>query len=160
MPKRRKKEGPRLYRLHVQIASGRASEDFVEKNPVVSRTIEIRGDQTLEDLHEAIFRAFDREDPHMYFFKVGRSMGWGGKGQRYLPDPREESDLDAVETCIEDLGLRTRSKFFYLFDFGDEWWHEVRVAGVEATAPPGKYPREVERVGKSPPQYPDVDDDY
>ena len=32
------------------------------------RTIALRGDQTLDDLHEAIFEAFDRDDPHLYSF--------------------------------------------------------------------------------------------
>ena len=57
--------GPRLYTLDVWIMTGPISKKFVKKNPKISRTIEIRGDQTLEDLHEAIFDAFDRFDPHM-----------------------------------------------------------------------------------------------
>jgi len=32
------------------------------------RRITIRGDQTLKDLHHAIFRAFDRYDEHLYAF--------------------------------------------------------------------------------------------
>jgi hypothetical protein len=32
------------------------------------RLIAMRGDQTLDDLHEAIFLAFDRFDPHLYSF--------------------------------------------------------------------------------------------
>ncbi len=34
----------------------------------VSRTIAFRGDQTLDDVHRAIFDAFDRCDPHLYAF--------------------------------------------------------------------------------------------
>ena len=52
--------GVRLYTLEVFILSGPVSEKFVKKNPVMSRTIQVRGDQTLEDLHHAIFDAFDR----------------------------------------------------------------------------------------------------
>ena len=31
----------------------------------------IRGDQTLEDLHHAIFDALGREEEHMYEFQLG-----------------------------------------------------------------------------------------
>jgi len=43
-----------IYTLDVFITSGPVSEKFVKKNPVMSRTIEIRGDQTLEELGTAI----------------------------------------------------------------------------------------------------------
>ncbi|MBS3735520.1 MAG: hypothetical protein KGY99_11480 [Phycisphaerae bacterium] len=47
--------GQRIYELEVSLFSGPVTEDFVEANPVVSRTIQIRGGQTLARLHEAIF---------------------------------------------------------------------------------------------------------
>ena len=50
----------RLYTLEVFIISGPITEKFAKKNPVISRTIQIRGDQTLADLHNAIFDAFGR----------------------------------------------------------------------------------------------------
>jgi len=50
----------RLYTLEVFLLSGPLIKKFVKKNPKVSRTIQIRGDQTLEDLHRAIFDAFDQ----------------------------------------------------------------------------------------------------
>lgn len=36
------------------------------------RTLQFRGDQTLDDLHIAIFDAFDRFDPHLYEFQFGK----------------------------------------------------------------------------------------
>ena len=44
----------RIYELEVSLFSGQVTEDFVEANPVVLRTIQIRGGQTLARLHEAI----------------------------------------------------------------------------------------------------------
>jgi hypothetical protein len=40
-----------LYTLEVFLVSGPITEEFVKHNPVVSRTVEIRGGQTLADLH-------------------------------------------------------------------------------------------------------------
>jgi hypothetical protein len=67
----RKTGDNRLYTLDVFIINGPMTRSFVKKNRVISRTIQIRGDQTLEDLHHAIFYAFGREDEHMYEFQVG-----------------------------------------------------------------------------------------
>ena len=55
-----------LYTLEVFIISGPITEKFPERNPIISRTIKIRGNQTLEDLHHAIFKAFGRlGTPHV-----------------------------------------------------------------------------------------------
>ena len=63
------------------------TEKFAKKNPEISRTIQIRGDQTLEDLHHAIFDAFDRGEEHMYEFQFGKRP-MDPKGPRYvLPTP-------------------------------------------------------------------------
>ena len=61
----------RLSTLEVFLSDGPVSEKFARKNPAVSRTIPIRGDQTLEDLHHAVFVAFDREEEHMDEFQFG-----------------------------------------------------------------------------------------
>jgi hypothetical protein len=37
------------------------------------RKIAVKGNQTLDDLHEAIFDAFDRYDEHMYSFYLLKS---------------------------------------------------------------------------------------
>src|SRR6516164_9006413 len=73
----------RLYTLEVFIISGPITEKFAKKNPVISRTIQIRGDQTLQDLHHAIFDAFGRSDEHMYEFQFGKGP-MDPKAPRYV----------------------------------------------------------------------------
>src|SRR5437868_6375872 len=62
----------RVYALKVSLISGFVSDKFAKKNPSVYRTIRIRGDQTLEELHFAIFEAYDRFDEHLYEFQFGK----------------------------------------------------------------------------------------
>src|SRR5262249_5529184 len=50
----------RLYIVEAFLLSGPITAKFAKKNPVVSRTIQLRGDQTLADLHHAIFDAYGR----------------------------------------------------------------------------------------------------
>lgn len=59
-------------------------KDFVKRIPIISRTSEIRGDQTLEELHRAIFKAFDRTEEHMYEFQVGGKGPKDPKANRYV----------------------------------------------------------------------------
>jgi hypothetical protein len=62
-----------LFTLEVTIIDGLMTEAFAKANPVISRTIEIRADQTLNQLHRAIFETFDRwDDCHLCEFHLGR----------------------------------------------------------------------------------------
>jgi Plasmid pRiA4b ORF-3-like protein len=132
------------------------------------RSIAVRSDQTLDDLHEAIYAAFDRYDEHLYSFYFPAP----GTRDRYIRDAPEythpfnteddpfDRDLkNAAETVLAKLGLTAGQRFFYLFDFGDEWWHEVTVQRVDDPVEEGTYPRVLERRGESPPQYPELDEE-
>lgn len=153
----------RLFTLDVYIISGPITEEFAKRNKVVSRTIQIRGDQTLEDLHYAIFNAFGREEEHMYEFQIGGEGPMDPEARRYvLPGafdapirgPRKP-DGDLTRTNIGSLGLKVNDVFGYWFDFGDDWWHQINVVAVGESKPRGKYPKVTKRVGENPPQYVD-----
>lgn len=156
----------RLYTLDVFIISGPLTKSFVKKNKVVSRTIQIRGTQTLEDLHHAIFNAFDREEEHMYEFQIGGEGPMDPKARRYTlhvyddgPDSEDRLAGDVEHTKVGALGLKVDDAFGYWFDFGDDWWHQVNVVAIAETAGRGKFPKVVKRVGESPPQYVDWDEE-
>jgi hypothetical protein len=155
----------RLYTLEVFLLSGPITEQFAKRNPVVSRTIQIRGDQSLEDLHHAIFDAFGRFDEHMHEFQFGKGP-MDPKAPRYdLPSafegPGGEDNPPAGRvdtTTIASLDLKVGDRFGYWFDFGDDWWHQINVEAVEDKVPRGKVPKVTKKVGKSPPQYADEDE--
>lgn len=153
---------PLIYRFHVEIIGGPVTDAFVRRNPEPpSRVIELRGTDTLEALHWAIFRAFDREDAHCYQFELGGKKPMDRKASVYsieacCDDPRAH---DATTTRVDALPLREGQTMLYWFDFGDDWWHSVTLLAKEQ--PPAKkikYPRVVERKGESPPQYADWDE--
>ncbi len=131
------------------------------------RLIEIRGDQTLDDLHQAIFSAFERDDEHLYSFYLPKP---GTRGRARLAGAREFThpscvdsfgdQKDASETTLDDLCPRVRGKFEYLFDFGDSWWHEITVESKSTDLDEGNYPRVVKKRGKAPPQYEDPDSEW
>jgi len=155
----------RIYTLDVFLLHTPVSKAFAKKKTGLSRTIQILGDQTLEDLHQAIFDAFGRWDEHMYEFQFGKGP-MDPKGSRYvLPSAvgiesnRATPPAGLVDTTtIESLGLKVGDRFGYWFDFGDDWWHQINVEAIEDTVPKGKFPKVTKKVGKSPPQYADEDE--
>ncbi len=148
-----------LYTLEVLLIGGPISEKFVKKNPVVSRTIQMRGDQTLQHLHNAIFDAFGRWEEHLYEFQFGK--GPRDPDPRYGPSTEFGIDMDdgsagtTKDTTLDSLDLKVGRRFDYWFDFGDDWWHQINVEAIEDQVPKGKFPKVTKRVGQSPPQYAD-----
>jgi hypothetical protein len=136
----------------------------------VFRSIALRGDQTLDDLHEAIFAAFDRFDEHLYSFyfpKASTRRGTAGPRPKEYTAPQmfdepgafdDDSRFDASATKLDELRLRPGQKFEYLFDFGDSWWHQGTVEAVNLSVPRARYPEIRESRGASPPQYEAVDE--
>ncbi|MDR2161769.1 MAG: plasmid pRiA4b ORF-3 family protein [Desulfovibrio sp.] len=146
-----------IFRFEVRLLSGPVAPSFIKRNPEPpSRVIDIRGSQTLDALHMAIFRSFDREDAHMYEFQIGGKKPMARKAVRYSisPDDTFPEEKSAKTTTIAELNLSPGILFFYWFDFGDDWWHEIRLLIIN---PPvqgkGRYPRIVKKEGESPPQY-------
>jgi Plasmid pRiA4b ORF-3-like protein len=136
------------------------------------RNIEILANQSLADLHASIFEAFDRYDGHLYsFFLTQKKI----KNTSYIYDypeithPMNLEDLggfankkkyNAEMMKIKDLELAEKSKFYYLFDFGDEWWHELSVLNIEDASGSKGYPKITKKAGDSLEQYPDDEDGY
>ena len=156
----------KVYVLEVFITDGLVTETFIEQNPVISRTIEISSEQTLETLHQAIFEAFDREDEHMYEFQIGGDSPYDTKSKRYGLSMAFMNELDenqytgdVAKTKIGSLNLKLNQPFGYWFDFGDDWRHQINVIDIKNATPPKKYPIVTERIGESPPQYIDWDEE-
>ena len=139
--------------------------------PKLYRIIEASENCTFDDFHGAIFQAFDRFDEHIYSFFITRK---DTKNVRSIYDAPEITHPMSVEdimgfgrkkksttkTIIGDVGLNEKDVFHYLFDFGDDWWHRIKVQSVNTTKPNKKHIKLIKSVGESPPQYPDYDDDY
>lgn len=63
------------------------------------------------------------------------------------------------DTTLDSLGLKEGQHFGYTFDMGDNWEHELDVSTIEAVPAKGKYPKIITKVGASPPQYPDLEEE-
>jgi len=118
-------------------------------NKDIWRRIAIRSDQTLDHLHAVIYRAFDRDDEHLYSFYTlfpGEKRWANPRNGVEYTSPIEikgaisfkrEPVRNAGKTTIGSLGLTRRAKLRYLFDFGDEWWHILVVEETDGKPGPG-----------------------
>jgi len=136
----------------------------------VRRTIAVRSDQTLIDLHDSLQSAFSWEDDHLYSFWLSGEF-WARDGTEYThpfaleSDPFAGWDLPIAKPgrksaarSLDRLSLRKGQRIAYLFDFGDEW--RVRLTVREISADDGRlYPRLLKTVGDAPPQYPENGDE-
>ena len=120
-------------------------------NKRIYRTIELRSEQTLDDLHFAIQRAIDWDADHLYSFFVG---GMAHDGRYRVSCPFEDDSPPWTdEAVVGELGLTKRHKFLYYFDYGDSHHFEVEVVDIRPQAEPGEYPRVVHAKGDAPAQY-------
>ncbi len=108
----------------------------------------------LSSLHKAIFKAFDRFDEHQYSFFLSNKP-YDRESQYISPglDTNGTGKL-ATRIRIDSIAMYGGPKFLYLFDYGDEWWHEVELISVTKKVTRTSFPRVVKKQGKSPPQYP------
>ncbi len=115
--------------------------------------LELRGDQTLHDLHFAILDAADFDSDHMYsFYLSGRA--WDEATEYGLQQAKHSS-----RTRLDNLRLRLKQRWLYLFDYGDQHEFDVQLIATSSDQPSGDYPRLIEQHGQMPPQYPDWEDE-
>lgn len=100
--------------------------------PRIWRRFLLRAEATFKQLHDAIQRACGWEDYHLFAFRVRATYdpdddiagvasrdGWG-------PSPPS-----AARARIGDFfAAEGTSKCYYVYDFGDAWWHEVKSRGI------------------------------
>lgn len=114
-----------------------------EDNDPWSRTIEVREDYSLLQLHKYIQKIIEFDDDHLYEFYIGKN-------------PRNKVCTLRKRTKLKDIYPMTGAKLYYLFDFGDCWLFEIKKSKKKIKLDSEiKLPRLIESSGKNPEQYPE-----
>jgi hypothetical protein len=138
--------------------------------PKLFRVLELSENCTFDDLHKAIFDAFDRYDPHLYSFFITKADTKNIRSIINAPEITHPQNIEdpmgfgknkssASKTKIGSVDLAEKDVFHYLFDFGDDWWHRIRVEKIVESENNRKRIKIIKAVGEAPPQYPD-DEEY
>lgn len=131
------RDGANLYRIKVTLQ---------EIHPPIWRRLELEGNTSLYKLHQVIQAAFGWTDSHLHQFIVAGE---------FFGESVPEADFELrsgrrfkVEQAAPEVG----DTFFYEYDFGDGWVHEIK---VEATLKPeagASYPRCTKGKRSGPPE--------
>jgi len=124
MPRTSKSSEPRVYQLKITIKDIR---------PPVWRRVRVPGNVTFLRLHDIIQDAFGWTDMHLHEFVVD-GVHYGN------PEDYEEYGTDfkyfnEERSIFERVVRRAGKRFSYVYDYGDNWRHEIVVEKVEAAGP-------------------------
>ena len=96
--------------------------------PPIWRRVLVRGSSSLKDLHQVIQATMGWDDDHLWAFTI--------RGRRFGPDEHSPE-----RAHLADLGLAEKSRFRYLYDFGDCWEHSILVEEILKAEPDAVYPQ-------------------
>ena len=94
-----------------------------------SANIELDESATLEDLHDAIQKAVDFDNDHLYCFFMSRTDR--SRSREYFDD---ENELIFTKTLKDLFPLPKKQSLFYLFDWGMNGSSKSRRAGSDLTS--------------------------
>jgi len=125
----------------------RLSVTLEDVEPNVTRRLEVPADIRLDRLHLVLQAAMGWTNSHLYEIRAGE-VGWG------IPDPDwPDGPLNAKKATlwdvIEDSGAKTLR---YIYDFGDNWEHVVRIDRFLDPDPAATYPVLTAATGRCPPE--------
>lgn len=119
--------------------------------PLIWRRVQVRSDVTLGHLHWVIQFAMGWTNSHLHLFSI--------QGEKYSM-PMLDFGIN-----LDDLGRRDEQlvklsdvitgetfKFFYLYDFGDSWEHEILVEKVLTAESDVRYPACIKAKRACPPE--------
>ncbi len=122
--------------------------------PSIWRRIQVPVDYTFWDLHVAIQDAMGWTDSHLHQFTV---INPDTAIKEHIGIPGDDMDdmfdeLPGWEIKIHKyFRLKKNKKISYLYDFGDNWEHQIEFEG-EQEKQVGKYPRCLEGERACPPE--------
>jgi hypothetical protein len=132
----RKSAGPgTTHSLHILLS---------ESDPPIWRAVEVPSDIRLDRLHRIIQAAMGWCDAHLHQFTVADEC---------FADPETTEDVSDERTVrLNQIAAEKGASFLYVYDFGDDWQHEITVEAVELRADAATHVRCTGGAGTCPPE--------
>lgn len=125
-----------------------------EEDEEVVRVIEIRSNQTIEDLHFAILKSIDFDTQHNALLYI--SDDYWKKHEKYifLPAAGMEEVTMFSSTRLSALINDPHQKLLYIYDLSEQWTFMVELIGITIKEDPKRdYPFLARSESKAPKQY-------
>jgi len=106
-------------------------------------------------LHEIVQATMLWEGYHLYEFQVGGGEEGDGATRYGVYEPTfadEEPPIDATRTALAEIAPAVGAAFVYAYDFGDNWRHDIVVAGIGKLDKRLTYPLCIAGAGAGPPE--------
>jgi hypothetical protein len=138
-----------LYRFRVTF------EDYDD----VSRDIDVKSNQTFEDLHKAIHQSTGYNPEYPSSFYISNDQWMKGEEITYLPNQKR---IDRKIPLMENIKLSSyiddpHQKFYYTFNFDRPFDFHVELMKIILEDTPGTtYPAVIRSVGEAPKQFGNV----
>lgn len=107
-------------------------------SPPVWRRVQLDEQTTFRELHLLIQEAFNWEDAHLHEFMLNQTMhnvSFFDSGNIKIGSAEErdnvfESALDESSEILADYFEQEKNKALYIYDFGDDWQHEIVLENI------------------------------
>lgn len=129
------------YQLHIELAGS---------SPSVWRSIQVQPDLTFSELHQIIQIVMGWEDEHLYQFSVGKTKVYDFEDR--IDDGSDPRERDSVDTLLDELVIKEKTKFTYVYDFGDSWEHTIQLEKILTENEDKFYPICEDGGGACPPE--------
>ena len=124
------------------------SPGLQEKIRVCNSTYTVRFGVRLGRLHRIVQAAMGWSGGHLWEFRAG-GTGWGPREDYEVADGPHDASKATLLSVIEDVGVKTMR---YIYDFGDDWQHTIKVERIFADVPGLAQPFLLEATGRCPPE--------
>ena len=122
--------------------------ELQEIEPKVWRRVDVPLSSTLLALHDFIQFAFRWTDSHLFEFEIGDRRYGQPEYDRYADERLYKAASIQLKTVV-DRGVE---QFLYVYDFGDNWRHDLFIEEVRAGEPDVDYPVFVAGERRGPPE--------
>lgn len=109
--------------------------------PPIYRKLDVPNTFSFEQLHHLIQIAFDWTNSHMYeFFNGTETIG------------EEDAKVDASKLMLKERFYEPKQSIDYVYDFGDNWEHQVKVEKIFDADSKKRYPTCISGQRAAPPE--------
>lgn len=132
-----KKTPEKVYQFHISLKYSK---------PKIWRRFLVTENITLARLHDIIQEVMGWDDDHLHEFDFGEKSY--GVPDDFWDNGRE----DEKKVKLADLKLTEKQKFEYVYDFGDNWEHIIKVEKILPFDATVKYPKCLDGKFACPPE--------
>lgn len=126
-----------IYQFYVQLKG---------TQPLVWRRLQVDSEMTFDHLHEVLQAAFDWENSHLHEFTILKTNGRKRRGVEIGPILEGfgfagEEALDEEDEYLSDWFVAEKDQALYIYDFGDDWQHDIVLERILVPETGAEYPR-------------------